>query len=105
MIILAINLNDNIIDYHFLSLLASIRLDEAITNRHSKLYRLQNTHQMERLPIDGIFIPNHISIISAGYYLVGDAPSDYRVIWLKFKISDIFYFKIFLVALVIQRKL
>jgi len=35
---------------------------------------------MGRLPMDGIFLPNHISITAADYYPIGEAPSDHRAI-------------------------
>jgi len=55
---LTIDLNDNVVDSQLSSLLASIRLIEAITCRYVELKGLQHIYQKGKVSIDGIFIPN-----------------------------------------------
>ena len=70
-IVLAIDLNENVIDSKFTSKLESISLVEAIITKHFSCCRSVRTHQQGKIPIDGIFIPSSLAITSAGYYPIG----------------------------------
>ena len=63
---------------------------DAITTKHEEQFGLVGTHQRGSIPIDGIFASSSVSIIAAGCYPIGYAPSDHRAVWIKVSISDLF---------------
>ena len=59
-------------------------MSEGITSFHRNKSppATQNTNK-QRIPIDGIWVSNSISVLAAGYYAFGNAcPSDHRALWI-----------------------
>ena len=88
-IVSAIYFNNNVIDSEEADLFRNIKLFEAISDRcySSGLFP---THQKEKFTIDVIFISQFLSTMSGRYFTVSSAPSDYRSLWIKIKISFAF---------------
>ena len=104
-IVLVIDLNENVMDSKFTSKLESIGLVEAITTKHFSCCRSVRTHQQGKIPIDGIFIPSSLVITLAGYYSIGQAPSNHCTIWIKIKISEMFGYNLSNNMLLVARRL
>ena len=77
--ILAIDLNNYVIDRDFTLNLQSPRLYKAIYNRHYE-EGYQPTCDQGRAPIDGLFISNSLLIIAGGYLPFTSMLSDHRPI-------------------------
>jgi hypothetical protein len=75
-IILAVDLNNNVTNFQFISMLNSIGLIDIITIKYSSTCSLAETHQMGSILIDSICISSSLSILRTGYYPVDQALSD-----------------------------
>ena len=67
-----------------------IGLYEAILEKYGASIGLALTYHRGLTPIDGIFLSSRIEITLGGYFLIGIAPSDHRVLWVKIKFSSLF---------------